>query len=194
MKTAWTKVQPRTKKIQAIWARKNSASNRSSNRFRNFSSSSKRCRWDRPIIPIGPIKATAKINRNSIRNMIRIMTMASDTLMKMIEIWIVMKNREKKSILMMINSMHQWWTLRRRKVKANNNATLMRVTILTIIIIKSIKNKITRTNQAKNILNQETNKANYQKAMTGTKRKKIEIIIKNEGMNWVKMKEAIQTM
>ena len=93
-----------------------------------------------------------------------------------------MKNQEKKSILMMIDSMHQW-TSRRRKVKANHNATLMRVTILTIIIIKSTKNKITRTIQAKNIQNQEMNKANYQKVMTGTKRKKIEKIIKNEGMN-----------
>ena len=66
--------------------------------------------------------------------------------------------------------------------------------ILKIIIIKSKKIKNTKTNQAKNILNQVMNKANYQRAMIGTKRRKIEIIIRNDQMIIVKMKEAIPMM
>ena len=104
-----------------------------------------------------------------------------------------MKNPVKKSILMMINSMVQL-TSRRRKVNLNNKRTQMTVMILKIIIIKSKKIKNTKTNQAKNILNQVMNKANYQRAMIGTKRRKIEIIIRNDQMIIVKMKEAIPTM
>ena len=104
-----------------------------------------------------------------------------------------MKNPVKKSILMMINSMVQL-TLRRRKVNLNNKRTQMIVMILKIIIIKSKKIKNTKTNQAKNILNQVMNKANYQRAMIGTKRKKIEIIIRNDQMIIAKMREAIPTM
>jgi hypothetical protein len=104
-----------------------------------------------------------------------------------------MKNPVKKSIPMMINSMVQL-TLRRRKVNLNNKRTQMIVMILKIIIIKSKKIKNTKTNQAKNILNQVMNKANYQRAMIGTKRKKIEIIIRNDQMIIAKMREAIPTM
>jgi len=187
MKTAWTKVKPHTKKITAIWVKKNLISNQSNNKSRNFNNNSKRCKWDRPIILTGLIKAMDIINQKWIRNTIKIMIMASESLMRM-----MMTNPEKKNILMIAGK--EQWTSRKRKVNLNNNETLKTVMTLKITIIKLIKK---RTQARKNILILRMNKVNCQRVMIGTKRKKIEIITRTKrdmNSSWVKMKEAIRTM
>ena len=127
------------------------------------------------------------INRKWIRNTTKIMIMALERLMRM-----MMTNPEKKSILMIAGK--EQWTSRKRKVNLNNNETLKTVMTLKIITIKLIKK---RTQARKNILILRMNKANCQRVMIGTKRKKIEIITRTKrdtNSSWVKMKEAIRTM
>lgn len=132
------------------------------------------------------------ISRKWIRNTIKIMILALERLMRMIKIWMMMTNPEKKSNLMIAGK--EQWTSRKRKVNLNNNETLMAVMTLKITIIKLIK----RMSQArKNILILRMNKAKCQRVMIGTKRRKTEIITKTKkdmNSSWVKMKEAIRTM
>ena len=175
-KTVWIKVKPHSKKITAIWAKKNFNNQQRHNKFRSYNNNSKRCKWDSPIILLDPIKAMGTINRKWIRNTIKIMTLDSKRLLRMIRIWMMtMMNPEKNSILTTADK--EQWTSRKRKVSPNNNKTLKTVMTLKLTIIRLIiTNKGNQMKRAKRNMIQKMNKLKCQKAMIGTKRRKIEII------------------